>query len=304
MGSTLSHCTCSDLGETNELNEITLSHQVVSLVPEFNSEDGDINSITATFVSKLLQNAELKLKSNEYTKSINLLQRATQLGSAKAAAKLGTIYSQGLNATIAQDFATSAAYYFLALKLIMMIPCTSCYIWDLSLVLDIVVGLTDLYRRELNHHNEADTDIIDCGVKIMRCIDDKLRDPFFIRVLDHNDVQLQRAIRIHVNFCFAITFMMAGEIYESRMSFREVEAIGECGHENADLLVIKAREHIQWLDSQLPNFTDCAQCKYAPTNLKDIRTLEICWKCQDVACCEECISIHTSSCLGPLENTN
>ncbi|CAG8733094.1 2902_t:CDS:1, partial [Dentiscutata heterogama] len=217
------------------------------------------------------------------------------------AAKLGSIYSQGLNATIAQDFATSAAYYFLALKLIMMIPCTSYYSWDLSLVLDVVIGLTDLYRRELNHHNEADTDIIECGVKIMRSIDDRLRNPFFIRILDHNDVQLQRAIRIHVNFCFAITFMMAGEIYESRMSFREVEAIGECGHESADLLVIKAREHIHWLDSQLPNFTDCAQCKYAPTNLKDIKTLEMCPRCQEVAFCgKDCLSMHTSSCSGTL----
>ncbi|CAG8710551.1 1354_t:CDS:1, partial [Racocetra fulgida] len=162
MGSKLSHCTCSDLGETNESNEITLSRQVVSLVPEFNSDDVYINSFTATHVSKLLQSAERKLQSHEYTKSVKFLQRATQLGSALAAARLGSIYSQGLNATIAQDFATSAAYFFLALKLIMMIPSTS-YSWDLLLVLEIVIGLTDLYRQKLNHRSETDIDIIECG---------------------------------------------------------------------------------------------------------------------------------------------
>ncbi|CAG8484592.1 16656_t:CDS:1 [Cetraspora pellucida] len=300
MGSKLSHCTCSDLGETNESNEITLSRQVVSLVPEFNSEDIYINSYTATYVSTLLQSAEYKLHTHEYTKSITFLQRATQLGSAMAAARLGSIYSQGLNATIAQDFATSAAYYFLALKLIMMIPSTS-YSWDLLLVLEIVIGLTDLYRQKLNHRSETDIDIINCGVKIMRNIDDKLRNPFFIRVLDYNDTQLQRAIRIHVNFCFATASMHAGEIFESRMSFREVEAIGDCGHENADRLVVKARDYIQLLDSKIPKFIECACCKYAPTNLKDIEALKECSNCRTAAFCKDCISIHTSSCSETLK---
>ncbi|CAG8843262.1 4864_t:CDS:1, partial [Racocetra persica] len=151
---------------------------------------------------------------------------------------------------------------------------------------------------------ETDIDIIECGVRIMRNIDDKLRNPFFIRVLDYKDTQLQRAIRIHVNFCFATASMHSGEIYEARMSFREVEAIGECGHENADLLVMKSRDNIQLLDSKLPIFTDCALCKYAPTNLRDIEALKECPKCQAVALCEkDCLSIHMSSCSGTLETS-
>ncbi|CAG8561679.1 16331_t:CDS:2, partial [Acaulospora colombiana] len=230
-----------------ETSKISLSHKVLSLVPYFNSHDVGINVTTAVFVKNLIEKAETKLKNDEYDKYVNYLQRATQLGSACAAAKLGDVYNRGLNFIIVPDYAAAAAYYFLSLKLIMMIPYAS---WDMTLLLDVAIGLTELYQSRLS--NECDEDIISHGVKIMRNIDEKLQDPHFIRILTHQDVQKRRAIRIHMNFCFALAAMTTGNIFEAALSFHECELVGECGIETADKLVKKSQLHIKLIDSSLP----------------------------------------------------
>ncbi|RHZ83258.1 hypothetical protein Glove_99g162 [Diversispora epigaea] len=300
MGSSISQCSTSDLDlesmESIDVNRISLSHKVVSLVPDFNSHDVDINTITAVFVAKLIEEAEKKHRSSEYGKYLKLLQRATQLGSACAAAKLGVVYSRGLDSTISPDYASAAAYYFLSLKLITLIPNTS---WDITLLLDVVIGLTDLYRSKLD--SRYDEDIINHGVKLMRLIDDRLQDLYFIRILNYKDVQQRRAIRIHINFCIALTAMAAGEVFESAMSFQECLVVGECGFAPADKLVESAQTNINILESSLPRIPPiCVQCEYAPKNLKDIWKLVVCPQCKDVGCCgKDCLENHMSTkCVG------
>ncbi|CAG8466962.1 11259_t:CDS:2 [Diversispora eburnea] len=263
MGSSISHST-SDLDlesmESIDVNGISLSHKVVSLVPDFNSHDIDINTITAVFVAKLIEEAEKKLRSSEYGKYLKLLQRATQLGSACAAAKLGV---------------------------------------DITLLLDVVIGLTDLYRSKLN--NRYDEDIINHGVKLMRLIDDRLQDLYFIRILNYKDVQQRRAIRIHINFCIALTAMAAGDVFESAMSFQECLLVGECGFSPADKLVQSSQTNIKLIESSLPRIPPiCVQCEYAPKNLKEIWKLLVCPQCKDVGCCgKDCLEKHMSTkCVG------
>ncbi|CAI2201335.1 17087_t:CDS:1, partial [Funneliformis geosporum] len=88
-------------------------------------------------VTTLLCEAESKATSRDFAKSVELLEKATTLGSACAAAKLGLVYHGGLNSTVNPDYASAAAYYFLALKLIYMIPNNK---WDMSLLLDVIAG--------------------------------------------------------------------------------------------------------------------------------------------------------------------
>ncbi|CAG8511252.1 4068_t:CDS:2 [Acaulospora morrowiae] len=279
MGSSISHCINVDLEplDSMETSKIALSSNVLSLVPEFNSHDIDINVTTTVFVANLLEKAEMKLRNNEYMKYVSCLERATQLGSASAAAKLGLVYSRGIDSAIAPDYASAASYYFLSLKLVLMIPYNS---WDITLLLEVVAGLTELYQSKLN--NENDKDIISHGVKLMHNVDDKLQDPYFIRTLTHQEVQKRRAIRIHMNYCFALKAMTAGDVLSAALSFQECELVGECGYETADNLVKQSQLHLKIIESSLPSVPPiCAECEYSPKDLRDIWKLITCPQCRE-----------------------
>ncbi|CAG8690933.1 6533_t:CDS:2, partial [Acaulospora colombiana] len=98
------------------------SRRVTSLVPDSISGDSyDSNNSTAIIVNKMLNDAERKLISPDYMQSVDLLQQATIFGSAFASAKLAKLYLEGFN-SIESNYKIAAAYYSIALKLILMIP--------------------------------------------------------------------------------------------------------------------------------------------------------------------------------------
>ncbi|GBC08499.1 hypothetical protein RclHR1_08170007 [Rhizophagus clarus] len=263
---------------------ISISQDTTSLIPDFNSNDDNINLCTSIFISHLLEEAENKLNSLDYDSSINILLRATQLGSVYAAIKLGSIY---LN--IFSDYNTSSAYYFIALKFILMIHHSS---WDIDLILEIVCSLTKLYNILLSDPNNLD--ILNHGIKLMIKIDKNLQDPYIIRIFSYKQNQIRRASRIHINYCIAKTAESRGDLLEALKGFEECELIGLCGIKNADELIKKSYSHMQRLDSTRPKVNPiCVQCNYEARDLLDIWNLLVCTKCKNVACCgRECLDKH------------
>ncbi|CAB4374529.1 unnamed protein product [Rhizophagus irregularis] len=286
MGSGFSQCfqCVHHLKKPYRPSIITISQNATSLVPDFNSHDNNINLFTSIFISHLLEEAERKLNSLDYDKSINLLLRASQLGSVYASVKLGSIYS-----SIFSDYNTASVYYFIALKFTLMIPHSS---WDIDLILETVYALTKLYNNLLSDPNNLD--ILNHGIKLMIEIDKNLQDPYIIRIFSYNQNQKRRASRIHINYCLAITSNSRGDLLEALKSFEECELIGQCGIESADKLVKKSYSYMQRLDSTRPKVSPiCVQCNYEARDLIDIWNLLICKKCKNVACCgRECLDKH------------
>jgi hypothetical protein len=286
MGSSFSHCfQCVHLlRQPYRPSIITISQDTTSLVPDFNSHDDNINLFTSKFISQLLEKAEHRLNSLNYDESINLLLRATQLGSIYAAVKLGSIYL-----TIFSDYNTASAYYFIALKFILMIHHSS---WDIDLILEIVCSLTKLYDSQLG--DPINLDILNHGIKLMSEIDKNLQDPYIIRIFSYNQNQKRRASRIHINYCLAITAYSRSDLLEALKGFEECELIGQCGIENADKLIKKSYSYMQRLDSTRPKVSPiCVQCNYEARDLIDIWNLLVCTKCKNVACCgRECLDNH------------
>ncbi len=259
MGSGLSQCGYS-LQKSHRLKTIIISRKTTTLVPDFNSHDANINSLTSVFVTNLLKEAEHKLNSHEHNKSINLLLRATQLGSASAAAKLGSIYLNGFNndTTISPDYISAATYYFVALKLTLMITHA---LWDIELILDAVSALTKLYGSQLGNPNNLD--ILNHGVKLMNEIDKNLQDTYFMRIYSYQQNQKKRASRIHINYCHAITAESKSDLLEALKGYEECELIGPCGIEDADKLIKKANSRMQRLSSTRPKVEPiCVQCNF------------------------------------------
>ncbi|RIA86560.1 hypothetical protein C1645_740754 [Glomus cerebriforme] len=288
MGSGFSQC-ASSLRKPCRPSIITISQETTSLVPDFNSHDNNINLFTSVFVTNLLETAEYKLNSHEYNKSINLLLRATQLGSACAATKLGSIYLNGFTTT-SPDYNSAAAYYFIALKFTLMIPHSS---WDIDIILDIVCALTKLYNNLLS--NPKNLDILNHGLKLMSEIDKNLQHPYFIRICSYKQNQKRRASRIHINYCHAITAESKGDLLGTLKGFEECELIGQCGIESADKLIKKSYVCMQRLDSTRPKVNPiCIQCNYEAKDLIDIWNLLNCTKCNNnVVCCgRECLNEH------------
>src|SRR5436853_6528421 len=116
------------------------------------------------------------------------------------AAKLGLVYHSGLHSTIDPYYASSAAYYFLALKLIYMIPSNK---WDMGLLLDVIAGLSEIYRKQMCR--SQDSDIWNTGVKAMRHIEATLQDPATTKLLTKQDNRKCKDVRIHINFCLDMT---------------------------------------------------------------------------------------------------
>ncbi|CAI2162132.1 5759_t:CDS:1 [Funneliformis geosporum] len=294
MGSGFSQCFCPQKSyQLINPSIITISQKTTTLVPDFNSQNDQINSLTSIFVTNLINEAETKLNSHEHNKSINLLLRATQLGSASAATKLGTIYLNGIDndsevTEIAPDYVSAATYYFIALKLTLMIPYAS---WDIELILDTVSALTKLYCNQLGNPNNLD--ILNHGVKLMGEIDKNLQDTYFMRIFSYKQTQRKRASRIHINYCHAITAESKGDLLEALKGFEECELIGQCGIESADKLIKKANSSMQRLDNTRPKVQPiCVQCNFEAKDLNDIWNLLICTRCKKVACCRECLDKH------------
>ena len=117
---------------------------------------------TPILINELLNEAEHKKNSHKYTEYVEILQLATILGSSYSAAKLGYINLRGLYGTVEPDYASSAAYFFIALKFIKMTPSTK---WDTILVLKVIEGLTEIYRFHFNR--QRDLLIWNHGIEMM-----------------------------------------------------------------------------------------------------------------------------------------
>ncbi|CAG8551350.1 7287_t:CDS:1 [Funneliformis mosseae] len=301
MGSGISRCVCPFQNSHQLINPslITISQKTTTLVPDFNSQNDHINSLTLIFVTNLIKEAERKLNSHERNKSINLLLRATQLGSASAATKLGSIYLNGIDndsedTEISPDYVSAATYYFVSLKLTLMIPYAS---WDIELILETVSALTNLYCNQLGDPNNLD--ILNHGVKLMGEIDKNLQDTYFMRICSYKQTQRKRASRIHINYCRAITAESKGDLLEALKGFEECELIGQCGIESADKLIKKANSSMHRLDNTRPKVQPiCAQCNFEAKELIDIWNLLICTRCKKVTCCRECLDKHIIGHLG------
>ncbi|CAG8486120.1 13514_t:CDS:1 [Acaulospora morrowiae] len=256
--------------------------------PDFDVEQ-DVGTSTETIVC-LLSEADECLVNHQYEEAIEILQRATQLGCASAAAKLGVIYHGGIDASISPDYESASVYYFLALKLIYMIPCDK---WDMSLLLDVIAALSEMYRFRMNR--QRDSDIWNQGIKSMKTISQTLQDPVCTKFLTHRDIQKCRAIRIHIDYCLGLTAEADGDFSGALSAFQSCTRVGECGFNTADKLIKKAQSKIRKLEPQVPRVKPvCVQCGFQPKEIKDIWNLLVCSKCQAVACCsKDCLLSHS-----------
>ncbi|KAF0554401.1 hypothetical protein F8M41_019172 [Gigaspora margarita] len=252
--------------------------------------------LTSTKVQNLIQEAERKLDAkdvNEYSQSINLLQQATILGSAYAAAKLGSLYLNPLNTSMAPNYLSAAGYYSIALKLISMIPCKW---WDLKLLLDIISGgWYELICSRFDRRKDLYT--WNHGIKLMKQIDKKLQDPDFTGVLSLKDNEKYRAIRIHMIYCYALTAEVDNDYPLALKLYQETERVGFCRIILADKLIKKAHTKYRLLESRVPRVQPvCVQCGFVAKELTEIWRLLVCSKCQTVACCNrDCLAKHLKS---------
>jgi hypothetical protein len=245
-----------------------------------------------TEVSTLICEAESATK-NDFAKSVELLEKATTLGSACAAAKLALVYHSGnSNSDVNPDYANAAAYYFLALKLIYMIPCEK---WDMTMLLEVIAGLSEIYRKQISRRR--DSDIWNTGVRAMLHIDSTLKDPATTRHLEHEDYRRCKAIRIHINYCLAMTAEFDNDYTEAVNLYEVCKRIGECNFATADKLVKKSCDSAKMLQRQIPKVKPiCVSCDYQPKETNEIWKLLVCSKCQVAAACSrECLTKHMTA---------
>ncbi|RIA90543.1 hypothetical protein C1645_769803 [Glomus cerebriforme] len=261
-------------------------------VPIFKENDDDLkyNNKNSIIINELLNEAERKIKSCEYTETEKILQLAINFGSPYSAAKLGYNNLQGLNSTLKPNYALSAAYYLIALKFIKTIPNKE---WDVNLILEVIEGLTELYRFHFNH--QRDLLIWNHGIKMMKFIENTLKDP---NVLMDKEIQKIKALKIHITFCLALTAEFESKFtsnYKEAVNlYYKCEQVGRCGIKVADKLIKKAHTKFRLLESRVPRVQPiCATCNFEAKNLKAIWNLLVCSKCQTVACCSrECLKNH------------
>uniref|UniRef100_A0A1D1Y0L4 Mediator of RNA polymerase II transcription subunit 7 n=1 Tax=Anthurium amnicola TaxID=1678845 RepID=A0A1D1Y0L4_9ARAE len=251
------------------------------------------NLTTSIVINDLLREANCKIHLNEYTEAEEILQLATNLGSPRSAAILGYVNLQGLNSTQCPNYALSAAYYLIALKFIKAIPNTE---WDISLILEVAEGLTELYRFHFDH--QRDLLIWNHGIKVMKFLDNILKDPNTSTI---KEVQKVKALRIHIAFCLALTAEIegkfTGDYREAVNLYHKCEQIGRCELKVADKLIKKAHTKFRLLEPRVPRIQPiCATCKFEAKDLKTIWNLLVCSQCQNVACCSrECLKNHLNS---------
>jgi hypothetical protein len=242
-------------------------------------------------VTTLLTEAESKATSNDMAKSVELLEKATTLGSACAAAKLGLVYRGGVS-DMNPDYPSSAAYYLLALKLIYMIPSEK---WDMGLLLETIAGLSEIFRNRLQ--KKRDDDIWMSGIRAMKHIESTLQDPAVIKKLKQGDLQKCRAIKIHINYCLALTAELDSDFPEAIKLYETCKRFGETNFKTANKLVNKSQSKMKELKSKIPKVKPiCVNCDFEPKELSDIWKLLVCSKCQSVAACSrECLTAHLAT---------
>ncbi|CAB4480093.1 hypothetical protein RhiirA5_394669 [Rhizophagus irregularis] len=282
-----------------------ISQRISTIAPNYNSGDLDASSDTLTLIPKLLEQSEEKLRSNDYEACISLLQRASNLGSGLAAAKLGFIYLHGLQDSsteppsfkyiIKPDYEMSAEYYFLSLKIINLIVYT---LWDMSLLLDVIVSVTDLYRYKFDRKDE----LWNNGLEILKLFNTTLNENQFVKFQTHENNQIRNAIRVHILFIFALTHELDRKFSDAMKIYHECEKIGQTTISfSADKLVKKSHTNYRILqkelDKQTPNVLPiCTECNFKPKNTAEVWGLLVCSKCQQAACCSrQCLQLHLTN---------
>ena len=170
-----------------------------------------------------------------------------------------------------------------------MIPCNK---WDMSLLLDIIAGISEIYRKQMSR--SKDRDIWNTGVTAMKHIEATLQDPANTKFLTHQDNRKCKAIRIHMNYCLGMTAEADQEYAEAKKLYETCKRIGECNFTTADKLVNKSKGKIKMMERQVPKVKPvCVACDYQPKELSDIWKLLVCSKCQVVAACSrQCLKVH------------
>src|SRR2546423_428370 len=90
---------------------------------------------------------------------------------------------------ISPNYELSAQNYFLALKLINLINYT---LWDMNLLLDVIVNITELYRYQFDR--ESDFGLWDNGLTTLKRFDSILNDTQFIKFQTNENNQIRKAI--------------------------------------------------------------------------------------------------------------
>ncbi|GBB89201.1 hypothetical protein RclHR1_01590006 [Rhizophagus clarus] len=297
------------------INSADLKHsqRMSTIAPYYNSGEVDSSLDTLTLIPKLLQESEEKLKSNDYDAYISLLQRASNLGSGLAAAKLGFIYLNGLqdssavindtsssssssyiNYMISPDYELAAKYYFIALKIINQIVYT---LWDMKLLLDVIVAISELYRYKFDR--KMDIDLWNKGLELLKLFDSTLNESQFVKFQTHENNQMRNAIKVHILFIFALTHELDHNYSDAMKIYYECDKIGPTSISySADKLVKKSHTKYRLLrkefDKKTPNVLPiCIQCNFEPKDTTEIWKLLVCPKCQQVASCSrQCLQLH------------
>jgi hypothetical protein len=284
--------------------------KISTIAPNYNSGEVDSSLNTLTLIPKLLEESERKLNSKDYTAYLSLLQRASNLGSALAAARLGLVYLRGLQNSsssssskkknryiISPDYELSAQNYFLALKLINLINYT---LWDMNLLLDVMVNVTELYRYQFDR--ESDSGLWDNGLTILKRLDSTMNETQFVKFQTNENNQLRKAIRVHILFVLALTHELDCNFVEAMNTYQDCERIGITSVSfSADKLIKKSHTNFRLLqkklDKKVPNVLPvCVQCDFEPKCTEEIWKLLVCAKCQRVACCSrQCLQLHIAN---------
>lgn len=282
-----------------------ISQRISTIAQNYNSGDLDASLDTLTLIPNLLEQSEEKLKSNDYEDYISLLQRASNLGSGLAAAKLGFVYLNGLQDSstaspsfkyiIKPDYELSAKYYFLSLKIINLIVYT---LWDMSLLLEVIVAVTELYRYKFDRKSE----LWNNGLEILKLFDTTLNENQFVKFQTHENNQIRNAIKIHILFIFALTHELDRNFSDAMRIYHECEKIGPTTISfSADKLVRKSHAKYRMLqkelDKQTPNVLPiCTECNFKPKNTAEVWGLLVCPRCQQAACCSrQCLQLHITN---------
>ncbi|CAG8673843.1 6226_t:CDS:2 [Dentiscutata heterogama] len=256
--------------------------------PDFDDEETN----TTEKVSKMLMKADDLILNHKYKEYVELLEQIVQMGSAKAAAKLGVVHHTGLMSIVPQDYAIACAYYFSALKFIYMISCNQ---WEMKLLLDIIAGLSDIYRFHMNR--ERDREIWDSGINAMEHIHQILQDPLCTKFLTHQDIQKRRAVRVHITYVLGLTAEADKDYSQALEYFTMCKRFGESGFATADKLVKKAQSKIKNLEPRVPRVKPiCVECGHEPENKNELWGFLVCPKCLSAACCSsQCLQNHRNS---------
>src|ERR1044072_8321137 len=213
------------------------SQKITTIAPNYNSGEVDSSLNTLTLIPKLLGESERELNSKNYATYLSLLQRASNLGSALAAAKMGFVYLRGLQSStsahpssaskkknryvLSPNYELSAQYYFLALKIINLIDYK---LWDMNLLLDVVVNVTELYRYQFDR--ESDSGLWDNGLTILKQIDSIMNETPFVKFQTNENNQIRKAIKVHILFVLALTHELDGNFVEAMNTYQDCERVG------------------------------------------------------------------------------